>query len=76
MPADPDPAYQKAYEDGGAILSVVLDGTNRATVEGLLTKYGASSVRPFGVTAVSEARPLPFLGERLVLCLYWNDAAA
>ena len=51
VPADQIPAYQKAYEDGGAILSVIVEGTDTSTVEGLLAKYGATSVRHFGYAA-------------------------
>ncbi len=52
VPADEIPAYQEAYEDGGAILSVVIqDPLKAAIVQDLLRKYGASNVRPFGYAA-------------------------
>lgn len=51
VPADQIPAYQKAYEDGGAILSVVVEDASSSKVEDILRKYGASSVRPFGYAA-------------------------
>lgn len=52
VPADEIPAYQQAYEGGGAILSVVLNnGADLAKVQELLRKYGASNVRPFGYVA-------------------------
>jgi hypothetical protein len=52
VPADEIPHYQQAYEDGGAILSVVIqDPLKAAIVQDLLRKYGASNVRPFGYAA-------------------------
>lgn len=52
VPADDIPIYQAAYEDGGAILSVVIqDPMKAAIVQDLLRKYGASNVRPFGYAA-------------------------
>ncbi|RYG23224.1 hypothetical protein EON82_14665 [bacterium] len=52
VPADEIPAYQEAYEHGGAILSVVINpGTDLGKVQELLRKYGASNVRPFGYVA-------------------------
>ena len=52
VPADEIPAYQAAYEGGGAILSVVInEGSDLAKVQELLRKYGASNVRPFGYAA-------------------------
>ncbi len=52
VPADQIPHYQKAYEDGGAILSVSLgEGIDRAKVEDVLQKYGGSNVQNFGYAA-------------------------
>ncbi|GEM_PF-1343963 len=51
IPADQIHGYQKAYEDGGAILSVVVEGNDRSKIEDVLQKYGASNVRPFGYAA-------------------------
>ncbi len=52
VPADQIPEYQKAYEGGGAILSVVIeDGSDRAKVEDVLRKYGASNVKPVPAAA-------------------------
>jgi len=52
VPADEIPHYQQAYEDGGAILSVVIqDPLKAGIVQDLLRKYGASNVRPFGYAA-------------------------
>ena len=46
VPADQIPDYQRAYEEGGAILSVVLEeGADRTKIDDLLRKYGASNVR-------------------------------
>ena len=46
VPADQIPVYQKAYEGGGALLSVVLEDETTANVEAILAKYGATDVRP------------------------------
>ena len=52
VPADEIPAYQSAYEDGGAILSVAMhETTDTIKVQEILRKYGASNVRPFGYAA-------------------------
>lgn len=46
VPADGIPQYQKAYENGGAILSVVLgEGADTAKIQDLLGRYGASNVK-------------------------------
>lgn len=52
VPADQITAYQTAYEDGGAILSVECgEAVDRTKVEAVLSKYGASNVKPFGYAA-------------------------
>ena len=48
VPAEQIPQYQKAYEGGGAILSVVVKEAGDAPrIQGLLDKYGASHAQPF-----------------------------
>lgn len=52
VPANDIPKYQKAYEDGGAILSVHLgEGADRGKIEEILNKYGAERVDRYGYAA-------------------------
>lgn len=52
VPANDIPTYQKAYENGGAILSVHLDeSSDRKKIEEILGKYGAAKVDRYGYVA-------------------------
>ncbi len=52
MPADEIPAFQSAYEKGGAILTVQLTGRiPRDEIEGILRKYEAGLVVRYGYVA-------------------------
>ncbi len=51
VPADHIPAYQKAYEGGGAILQIHGEGMEQAHLEEILRKYGATSVNDYGYAA-------------------------
>ncbi|MGV3617052.1 MAG: hypothetical protein ACO1SV_17130 [Fimbriimonas sp.] len=52
VPAHDIPRYQRAYEGGGAILSVQLEAEGeREAIEAILRKYGAMSVDRYGYAA-------------------------
>lgn len=52
IPAHDIPRYQRAYEGGGAILSVQMESeAEREAIEALIRKYGATSVDRYGYAA-------------------------
>jgi predicted phage tail protein len=52
VPAHDIPHYQKAVENGGALIAVHLDeGRDRAEIEDLLKKYGAGATHDYGYAA-------------------------
>lgn len=52
VPAHDIPRYQRAYEGGGAILSVQMESeAEREAIEALIRKYGAISVDRYGYAA-------------------------
>lgn len=52
VPANDIPAYQQAYENGGAILAVHLtENANRGKIEEIVNKYGAEKVDRYGYVA-------------------------
>jgi hypothetical protein len=52
VPAHDIPRYQRAYEGGGAILSVQMESeAERDAIEALIRKYGATSVDRYGYAA-------------------------
>ncbi len=53
MPEQAARAYEQVYEQGGAILAVQTPSANvdRTTIEGILAKYGATSVNTYAAAA-------------------------
>ena len=47
VPGEDIPAYQEAYENGGALIGVVLEEVDGKAVESILGKYGGTRVKTF-----------------------------